>query len=130
LLKLQGLRLEDSQLETAERLMKLTAIAVKAATITFQLVQARDSPNSEPATIAFAPHEIAVLHRLNAEYQGKTALQKNPHTEETMKWAGWVVARLGGWNGYPSSKPPGPITYKHGLEQFHAIARGWSLRDV
>lgn len=130
LLKLQGLRLEDSQLETAERLMKLTAIAVKAATVTFQLVQARDSPNSEPATVAFAPHEIAVLHKLNAEYQGKTALQKNPHPEESLKWAGWVIARLGGWNGYPSSKPPGPITYKHGLEEFHAITRGWNLRDV
>ncbi len=130
LLKLQGLRLEDSQLATAERLMKLTAIAVKAATITFQLVQARDSPHSEPASVAFAPHEIAVLHKLNAEYQGKTALQKNPHAEETMKWAGWIIARLGGWNGYPSSKPPGPITYKHGLQQFHAMARGWSLRDV
>jgi hypothetical protein len=130
LLKLQGLRLEDSQLETAERLMKLTAIAVKAATITFQLVQARDSPNSEPATIAFAPHEVAVLHKLNAEYQGKTALQKNPHAPETMKWAGWIIARLGGWDGYPSSRPPGPITYKHGLEEFHAIARGWNLRDV
>jgi len=130
LLKLQGLRLEDSQLETAERLMKLAAIAVKAAAITFQLVQARDSPNSEPATIAFAPHEIAVLHKLNAEYQGKTALQKNPHAEETMKWAGWIIARLGGWNGYPSSKPPGPITFKHGLDEFHAIATGWNLRDV
>jgi hypothetical protein len=130
LLKLQGLRLEDSQLETAERLMKLTAIAVKAATITFQLVQARDSPTSEPASVAFTPDEIAVLKKINAQYKGKTALQRNPHRVGSMKWAGWVIARLGGWDGYPSSKPPGPITYKHGLEQFHAMVAGWSLRDV
>ena len=38
LLKLQGLRLEDSQIETAERLIKLTAIAAKAAVTTMQLV--------------------------------------------------------------------------------------------
>jgi hypothetical protein len=130
LLKLQGLRLEDSQLETAERLMKLTAIATKAATIIFQLVQARNSPSSEPATIAFAPHEIEVLHKLNAELQGKTALQKNPHPEESMKWAAWIIGRLGGWDGYPSSKPPGPITFKHGLEEFRAMVAGWCLRDV
>jgi hypothetical protein len=130
LLKLQGLRLEDSQLETAERLMKLTAIAVKAATVIFQLVQARDSPSPEPATTAFAPHEIAVLHKLNAELQGKTAHQKNPHPKESLKWAGWIIAKLGGWDGYPSSRPPGPITYKHGLERFRVMVVGWSLRDV
>ena len=37
------------------------------------------------------------------------------------------IERLGGWDGYPSSKPPGPITMKHGLEYFHAAAAGWSL---
>ncbi len=130
LLKLQGLRLEDSQLETAERLIKLTAIAVKAAAITLQLLQARDGPSSEPAMVAFAQHEIAVLDKLNAELQGATALQKNPHRKKSLKWAGWIIARLGGWDGYPSSKPPGPITFKHGLEEFHAMVAGWSLRDV
>jgi hypothetical protein len=130
LLKLQGLKLEDSQLETAERLIKITAIAVKAAVATMQLLQARDGPSTEPATIAFAPHEIAVLDKLHAEFQGATALQKNPHRKKSLKWAGWIIARLGGWDGYPSSKPPGPITFKNGLEEFHAMVAGWSLRDV
>jgi hypothetical protein len=44
LLKLQGLRLEGNQLETAERLMKLTAIAVKAATITFNSSRLATAP--------------------------------------------------------------------------------------
>ena len=42
-LKQQGLQLEDSQLETAERLIKLTAIAARAACTIMQLVQAHDS---------------------------------------------------------------------------------------
>jgi hypothetical protein len=130
LLKLQGLRLEDSQLETADRLIKLTAIAAKAAAVTFQLLQARDAPTCEPATLAFAETEIAVLGKLNAEVQGTTKLQRNPHRKKTLKWAAWIIARLGGWDGYKSSKPPGPITFKHGLEEFHAMVAGWSLRDV
>jgi hypothetical protein len=27
-------------------------------------------------------------------------------------------------------KPPGPITFRHGLLYFQSIAHGWSLRDV
>jgi hypothetical protein len=130
LLKLQGLRLEDSQIETAERLCKLAAIATKAAMVTLQLLQARDGPNSDPAALAFSRDEITVLDKLNAEVEGTTPLQKNPHHNKSLKWAGWIIARIGGWDGYPSSKPPGPITFKHGLEEFHAMVAGWSLRDV
>jgi hypothetical protein len=130
LLKQQGLRLEDSQIETADRLLKLAAIAAKAAAITLQLLQARDAPVSEPASIAFTTDEIAVLERLNSQLEGKTSLQKNPNPKATLRWAAWIIAKLGGWDGYPSSKPPGPITFKNGLQQFHAMVAGWSLKDV
>ena len=131
LMKTHGLRLEDSQLASAEGLIKLAAIAAKAAAVTLQLVQARDGKSQEPAAIAFSAPEIALLDGLAAgQYQGKTALQKNPHQPHSLAWATWIIARLGGWNGYPSSKPPGPITLRRGLEYFHAIAKGWNLRDV
>ena len=35
-----------------------------------------------------------------------------------------------GRDGYASSRPPGPITFKRGIKQFLAIAAGWRLRDV
>jgi hypothetical protein len=35
-----------------------------------------------------------------------------------------------GRDGYASSRPPGPITFKRGLDRFRAIAAGWRLRDV
>lgn len=129
LMKAQGLRLEDSQLDTAEALMKLTAIAAQAACAVLQLAPARDG-GPEPAANAFAPPEIAVLDRLNGTIEGKTALQKNPHARHSLAWASWIIARLGGWNGYPSSKPPGPITMRNGWEYFQAVANGWTLRDV
>ncbi len=130
-LKRQGLRLEDSQVETADRLLKLTAIATHAAALIMQLVQARDGQRLQPASIAFTPDQIAALQAIEADqYTPRTAKQQNPHPIASLAWAAWIIARLGGWDGYSSSKPPGPITFKHGLDYFHGIAKGWSLRNV
>jgi hypothetical protein len=129
-LKNQGLKLEDSQLEDAERLIKLVAVATRAATIIMQLVQARDGRSGQSADLVFSPHEIDVLQALVPQLEGKTALQKNPHPPRTLAWAAWVIAKLGGWDGYPKSKPPGPITFRHGLEHFQTLVKGWTLRDV
>src|SRR5258706_14115495 len=71
LLKKQGLRLEDSQVETAERLLKLVAIAVHAAAVTFQLLQARDGGSGEPAPFAFSPHELGTPHALPTQKSGR-----------------------------------------------------------
>jgi hypothetical protein len=129
-MKSQGLRLEDSQLVSAERLIKLTAIAARAAAIVIQLVQARHSGEELPAEFTFSAKEIQALVAINAEVQGKTELQKNPHRPRTLPWAAWIIARLGGWSGYASHKPPGPITIHNGLNDFHKILVGWDLRNV
>ena len=129
-LKQQGLQLEGSQLENAGRLIKLTAIAARAACTIMQLVQARDGRSGQDARIAFSPPEIETLHALLPELEGKTALQKNPHPPETLAWAAWIIAKLGGWDGYLKSKPPGPITFRHGLQHFKSLAHGWRLRNV
>ena len=129
-MKTQGLRIEDSQLETADRLMKLVAIAATAATIVIQLVQARNGEDALPAAVAFSPEEIEVLDAINTDVQGRTQLQKNPHRKETLAWAAWIIAKLGGWTGYASHKPPGPITFHNGLVRFHSLAAGWALKNV
>ena len=129
-LKQQGLQLEDSQLENAGRLIKLTAIAARAACTIMQLVQARDGRSGQDARVTFSPPEIEILHAILPELEGKTALQKNPHPPETLAWAAWIIAKLGGWDGYPKSKPPGPITFRHGLQYFKSLAHGWRLRNV
>lgn len=120
-MKRQGLRIEDSQLTSAERLLKLVAIAAHAAAIIMQLVQARDGRDPQPANLAFAPDEIALIARINQRIQGKTARQKNPYPPDTLAWAAWVIAKLGGWHEY-NAKPPGPITLFNGLTAFRAAA--------
>lgn len=129
-MKQQGLKLEASQLGCAERLVKLIAIAAKAASLSLQLLQARDGADRRPAGLAFTAEELKTLAALNPQLEGKTALQKNSHPPGGLAWAAWIIARLGGWDGYPSSRPPGPITFKNGIDYFHAIAKGWNLRNV
>jgi hypothetical protein len=120
--KSQGLQLEDSQLASADRLVKLAAVAIKAACIDMQLVQERDGKHQLPASIVFTEDETETIEALIPELEGNTERQKNPHPIRGLARAGWVIARLGGWNCY--HKPPGPITFRRGMEQFHAIHRG------
>ncbi len=132
-MKSQGLQLEDSQLASADRLVKLAAAATKAACIDLQLVQERDGKHQLPASTVFAEPEIETLEALSPTLEGKTERQKNPHPVRSLARASWVIARLGGWNCY--YKPPGPITFRRGMEQFYAIHRGRLLvtsteRDV
>lgn len=127
ILKRQGLQIEDSQIESAERLLKLVAIAARAAVIILQLTQARDGASRLAAPLVFSPAEIATLAAVNASYARP---QSNPHPPLSLAWAAWVIARLGGWHGRASPRPPGPITFKHGLDILQTMAKGWELRDL
>ena len=130
-LKQQGFDVESSQITTSEALIKLTLIALRAATQTLQLTLARDGKLERPAQDAFLSDEIRLLEHLRPTLEGKTEKQKNPHPKATLAWAAWIIARLGGWKGYASERPPGPITMTQGQKEFASIARGWRLaRDV
>ncbi|ORB29455.1 transposase, partial [Mycobacterium paraseoulense] len=80
--------------------------------------------------VVFNDREIGALAALNRQLEARSKRLKNPHQPDSLAWAAWVIGRLGGWDGYLSSKPPGPITFKNGLEYFHAVAVGWDLRDM
>lgn len=124
-MKSQGLQLEDSQMTSAAGLEKLAAMAVKAACIDIQLVQERDGTHQLPASVVFSEPEIETLAVLIPTLEGKTERQRNAHPAGSLAWGAWAIARLGGWNCY--YKPPGPITMRRGMEQFHAIHRGRML---
>jgi hypothetical protein len=126
--KSQGLQLEDSQLASADRLVKLAAAAIKAACIDMQLVQERDGKHQLPASTVFSEPEIETLEALAPTLEGNTQRQQNPHPARSLARASWVIARLGGWNCY--YKPPGPITFRRGMERFYAIHRGRMLGSM
>jgi hypothetical protein len=127
-LKSQAIDIEASFLASGEALERLAAAAMVVATMVMQLVHARgEAGQAVPATRVFSRDEIAVLRALTPRLQGRTAKQKNPHPTDTLAWAAWHIARLGGWNGYASERPPGPITFARGLKRFEAIAEGFAL---
>lgn len=126
-LKKQGLDIESSQLETGEALLKLACVAVQVAMRTMQLVLAREGNNAAKVSDLFEPAEVFVLEKILPTLEGKTTKQKNPHSTETLAYAAWIIARLGGWKGYASEAKPGPITMLRGLQEFEAICYGWKL---
>ena len=127
-LKRQGLRIEQSVIEDGEALEKLAVIALIAATATMQLVLARSAGGPPPpARRVFDPGQIEVLHALQKKLQGRTIKQQNPHPSDSLAWAAWTIARLGGWTGHGSDKSTGPITMRDGLERFDGIVDGYRL---
>jgi hypothetical protein len=128
--KSQGLGLEESQIETPAALRKLAIIALRAAVVCMQLVHARHGADQRPVTAALQPEDVTVLEAIAPTVDGKTERLRNPFEAGSLPWAAWIIARLGGWNGARNARPPGPITMHRGLQCFHAIARGFRLKDV
>ncbi len=126
-IKKKGLRIEDSQVESYERLVKLVILAMIASVRALQLTKARDGDTSQKLTIVFCSEEIVILMALCREYEGKTKKLKNPHSIENLAYGSWVIARLGGWKGYASQGPAGPITMLEGLKKFSSVVQGWNL---
>src|SRR5260370_28594609 len=101
-----------------------------AARKIMQLVLARDGTVERPATDVVTPEQLPMLEAVQTSLEGKTAKQKNPHPMHSIAWLAWIIARLGGWTGYASERPPGPITMRRGWQRFEQMAPGWRLRDV
>jgi hypothetical protein len=113
-LKSDGLKIDDSQLETADRLLNLAALGLVAAARIIQLVDARDG-SSRPATDVIEAQDIDAAAAISATLEGGTERQKNHHPPGSLAWLAWIAARLGGWNCY--YKPPGPKTMARGLDR-------------
>jgi len=128
-LKTQGLDIESSQLESADALQRLAFVALVAATHILQLLGVRDGVLVRPIGDTFSAEQVSVLIALQPSLEGRTAASKNPHPPDTLAWAAWFIARLGGWDGYPKSKPAGPITFARGYARFATICEGVALRQ-
>lgn len=124
LLKRKGFQIGSSELESGWAIRKLTVLSMKSALTILQLRLSQQSNNKVRATQVFSKLQIACLKGLNKQFQGNTNKQLNPHTSSSLAWATWIIARLGGWKGYESQRPPGLITLKYGLEKFDTMYQG------
>lgn len=124
-LKTKGFNIEAVRIGEEEPFEKLAAACLVAAVSILQLVRDRDGAAGRPIADVFQAQDIAVLKALSRQLEGKTARQKNPHPPDTLAFAAWVCARLGGWTGYYGK--PGPVVMLNGLQQLKTIQLGWQL---
>jgi hypothetical protein len=126
-MKNKGLKIEDSQIADPKKLQILSILCVATAIKIMSLVESRDGRNNRRATDLFTKDELIVFLLICKKVEGKTEKQKNPYAKNSMAWVSWIIARLGGWNGYCSESPPGPIVMLRGLQKFELQYEGWLL---
>ena len=123
------MNMEASELESGKALKTLCVFALYTSLLINQLRQLRNDTSGIKANIVFTKKEIELLKRLSNRYEGKTDKQKNPYKKNTIAWAAWTIARLGGWKGYAKESPPGNKTFKWGLDRFYSIYEGFDLTE-
>ena len=130
-LKRQGLDIESSELEQIESIKKLSILGLGVAVKTLQLKRSLEqSSEGQRLEIVFNEEEIRCLEQLSKKLEGRTKRQQNPYQKQELGYGAWIIARLGGWKGYESQRPPGVITIKRGLQRFETIFVGFSLTCV
>lgn len=132
LLKHQGFGIEETELESGWVIRKFVIMQMTALLKILQMNIAYSQPEGgQPIEEVFDAEQIEVLHLMNKKLQGKTIKLQNRHDPKRIKWAAWVIGRLGGWKGYDSQGPPGVIVLKRGLDRLGYIIEGTNLvKDV
>ena len=129
IVKEEGFNIEASELESAKKIRKLCLLMLQTALNLFQMRIAyhEDECAGLPADYCFTTEEQECIALQSTALEGNTEKQKNPHKKQTLRWATWVMARLGGWKGYLSERPPGITTLWIGLRKFNDVKNGWEL---
>ena len=90
-----------------------------------------DEEGEIPATVCFDENEVELMELQCKNLQGNTQKQKNPYPKSSLRYATWVIARLGGWKGYAKERRPGITTLWTGLKRFYDSMIGYTLlKDV
>ena len=124
-LKTAGIDIEEAQLTEPDAMCNFVAAAAIASVTIMQLVQAREGATAQTLEAVFDREEQPILETVCAKLEGKTARQKNPHPKGSLAYAVWVIARLGGWDGYYGK--PGPLVLRRGLHDYQRIKYGATL---
>jgi len=103
LLKTQGFDIETSQLESGNRIRKWLLLGMEVSIKIMKLKTSRQGDTDLKTVELFDKQEIECLKLLK------------------------LIARLGGWDGYQSQRPPGTITFKRGLDAFYQKAEMYKL---
>jgi hypothetical protein len=133
ILKKEGFNIEASELGSGKAIRKLCLLMLNTIIRIFQMRICFALPEEEglPSDFCFKKEELECLSVQKNVLEGKTQKLKNPYGQNSLKWATWIIARLGGWKGYTTERSPGITTLWIGLKRFYDIQEGWRLaKDV
>lgn len=131
LLKTQGLEVESSQLSTGHALKNMLTTAFIAALAILNLRQAKQMNDLQtPANTVLTDDQIDFLKEYEPQLSGKTPLQQNPYPTQSLIWAAWLIARLGGWNPHSRKDDPkrsfGVIVLTRGWQKLDQMTSVWA----
>jgi hypothetical protein len=133
ILKEEGYDIEASELEYGSSVRKLSLLMLDVIIKIFQMKIAyeTDEEGEMPASICFEETELECMEMQCKKLEGKTEKQKNPYKKGSLRYATWIMARLGGWKGYATERRPGITTLWIGLEKFFDTFNGYMIgKDV
>ncbi len=133
ILKKEGFDIEASELEYGSSVRKLCLLMLDAIIKIFQMriSYEMDEEGEMPASLCFEEVELECMEMKCKKLEGNTQKQKNPYKKSSLRYATWIIARLGGWKGYASERKPGITTLWVGLEKFYDTLNGYMLlKDV
>jgi hypothetical protein len=112
-----GLKVEDSQLTTAQRLSALIGIlSVVAVFLVQRKLAARSTPDAELQSDDADPTLIAILKKTDP-----------PKGKPTQRWFWLAIAKLGGFLARKGDGDPGWLTLWRGWQTLMILARGYEL---
>jgi hypothetical protein len=133
ILKKEGFDIEASELESGSSIKKLSLLILDSIIRIFQMKIAyeADEEGEIAANVCFDEGELECMEMQCKKLEGSTQKQRNPYKKSSLRYATWVIARLGGWKGYATERRPGITTLWIGLEKFFDTYNGYMLfKDV
>lgn len=129
-LKKEKFDIEASEMRQGWAIRKLTVMMLDTIIKLMQMQYAYSIEEGADIddSLCFTQSQVQCLEAVIPRLEGKTEKQKNPFKPGTLARACWALARLGGWKGYQSQRPPGITTWCVGLEKFYNIFEGYNLQ--
>ncbi len=127
-IKTKGFDIEASRVAAGGRFEKLALATLIAGIAVLSRVRERDGAAGRALSEVFAAADAPLIAAISAGQEGRTARQKNPHPADSLAYASWVCARLGGWTGYYGK--PGPVVMLSGLLRLEAMIEGMRLASA
>lgn len=116
--KSRGAKIEATQLRSGKAIKKQIAMSLEVAVYIRALLADRCGEADRQANELFTEQEQLYAQVIRPKLEKTGTKCVNPYAKDKLAHIAWIVARLGGWDGYISQGLPGSKTFSKGIEKF------------